>query len=49
MEPPATAFAGVTQVGRVLLQSSAGSVGRKLSVFDTEDEARRWLAAQTAG
>ena len=44
----ATAFAGVSEVGRLVLRGSATATGRKIGSFETEEEARQWLVAQAA-
>ena len=42
----ATAFAGVSGVGRVILRGSATATGRKIESFEHEPDARQWLLKQ---
>jgi hypothetical protein len=44
----ATAFAGMSALGRVVFRAVAPLTGRRISAFDTEDEARQWLLEQVA-
>ena len=45
----ATAFAGMSALGRVVFRAIAPLTGRKISAFDTEDEAKAWLVSVAAG
>jgi hypothetical protein len=45
----ATAFAGMSALGRVVFRAIAPLTGRKVSAFDTEEEARKWLFSVAAG
>ena len=44
----ATAFAGVSALGRIVFRAVAPLTGRRISAFDTEEEARQWLLDQIA-
>lgn len=39
----ATAFAGVSALGRVVFRAVAPLTGRRIAAFDTEEEAKAWL------
>jgi hypothetical protein len=42
----ATAFAGVSALGRIVIRAGAPFTGRKVGAFGTEAEARAWLSTQ---
>ena len=44
----ATAVVGLTAIGRVLAKVVSTFSGRRYAAFDTEDQAKEWLARQKA-
>ena len=42
----ATAFAGVSALGRVVFRAVAPLTGRRIAAFDSEEEAKAWLLRQ---